>query len=459
MTQEKSQTMNPNLGEDENEAATEPGPSYMTPPAPNIIVDGVCSACQYGILEEDKKNSFSVECFSCKNLFHAVNCSQDAYCVSSRTSFVSHLRPALENTGNFESRFGKFFFMCDSCCFDYEKKKTLTQDKKVDLIDAKMENMRSELHQEIADLKTMIQSLSNVATQAKSTASSSSTQLQNSVWGDSERTNKLFDQKVLVIKKSEISGKQLDSEILRSACVKNRIQVRKTFSAGEDKVGIVVNSKDNANKLVEELKKSAPDHKIDHLSTKSPTINIIGVPPVITKEDLKKELLLQNPELEQLHTNPSNSDDGKFVIVNISALKSNSSVGRATVGVSNRIREYFESRNDRLYLGNGTCKIYDSFHVKRCFNCQKFGHISDKCTHQVSCGHCAGSHQTKDCDKKESPPVCTNCKTSSEKVHNDNCQHVTSSLDCPILKIEQSKLKNSIPFYQRKKLVSSKSTQ
>ena len=71
------------------------------------------------------------------------------------------------------------------------------------------------------------------------------------MWGDSEKTKQLFDQKVLVIKKSEISGKQLDSEILRSACVKNRIQVRKTFSAGEDKVGIAVNFKDNANKLVE----------------------------------------------------------------------------------------------------------------------------------------------------------------------------------------------------------------
>ena len=31
MMQEKSKTMNPKLGEEEDEAATKPGPSYMAP--------------------------------------------------------------------------------------------------------------------------------------------------------------------------------------------------------------------------------------------------------------------------------------------------------------------------------------------------------------------------------------------------------------------------------------------
>ena len=316
--------------------------------------------------------------------------------------------------------------------------------------------MRTKLHQEMTDLKNMIHALSN------NSSTSESAPIRNpetgSAWSDTERTNQLFDQKVIVVKKSDQSGKQIDTEVLRSTCVKNRIQVKKTFSAGEDKVGIIVNSEDAANTLINELKKSAPDHKIDSLSKKTPTINIIGIPPSISKEDLKNELLLQNPVLEKLHTSPLTGDDGKFVIINISELKSNANVGRATVGVSNRIREFLEKQNDRLFLGNGTCKIYDSFHVKRCYNCQKFGHISDKCTHPIRCGHCSGTHQTKDCNAKDGPTCCANCKDSSDKAHNDNCQHSASALECPVLKIEQNKLKHSIPFYQRKRLVTLKST-
>ena len=109
--------------------------------------------------------------------------------------------------------------------------------------------------------------------------------------------------------------------------------------------------------------------------------------------------------------------------------------------------------NDRICLGNGTCKVYDNFHVKRCFKCQKFGHLSERCEHVSTCGYCAGHHETRDCTKKNSAvqadACCSNCKNSPSKNHQDNCNHPAYSINCPVLKSEQDKLKRSIPFYQR----------
>ena len=49
---------------------------------------------------------------------------------------------------------------------------------------------------------------------------------------------------------------------------------------------------------------------------------------------------------------------------------------QANVRVSNNIRKFIENNDDRVYVGFGErCKVYDHFHVKRCNNCQKYGHF------------------------------------------------------------------------------------
>ena len=274
-------------------------------------------------------------------------------------------------------------------------------------------------------------------------------------WSDSIKTNSLFSKKVLVVKKSENSGLSIDSSVLRKTCVDNGIQVSKSFSTSKDEIGLVVNSDQAAKTLMDKLKISAPDHNVHDLPSKTPTINIVGVPNGISKEDLQHEIFQQNPIIRKLHSDFSGQGEGKFNILSISKLKNNQEISRATIGVSNTIRDYIANgSNDRLYLGNGTCKVYDSFHVKRCFNCQKFGHISEKCDHPFACGYCAGPHETRNCQLKNSPSqadvCCTNCKNSSVTEQHDNCKHPAYSMDCPIFKSEQTKMKRSIPFYQKK---------
>ena len=273
-------------------------------------------------------------------------------------------------------------------------------------------------------------------------------------WSDPNYTQSLFKEKVLVIKKSE-TGRSLDSALLRKTCVDNGIQVNKSFATSRNETAIVVNSEKAAKILIEKLKITAPDHKVSDLPPKTPTITLVGIPNDIGKDDLKYEIFQQNPIIKKLNNDFSDENEGKFSILSISKLKHNNNLSKAIIGISNTIRDYIANGcNDRLYLGNGTCKVYDSFHVKRCFKCQCYGHISEGCSKEIACGYCAEPHETRNCEIKDSLSLsgscCTNCKNSEISEHRDNCIHPAYSVSCPMFKAEQVKLKQSIPFYRKK---------
>lgn len=46
--------------------------------------------------------------------------------------------------------------------------------------------------------------------------------------------------------------------------------------------------------------------------------------------------------------------------------------------------------------------------VRRCYRCQRYGHIAGFCKAGPSCGHCAGDHESFNCDTG-GPKKCTNC--------------------------------------------------
>ena len=97
----------------------------------------------------------------------------------------------------------------------------------------------------------------------------------------------------------------IDSAVLRKTCVENEIQVSQSFATSKDEIGLVVNSDSAAKIVVDKLKISAPEHKVQDLPTKTHTINVVGVPSEITKENLRHEILQQNPVIKKIHTDLS----------------------------------------------------------------------------------------------------------------------------------------------------------
>ena len=80
----------------------------------------------------------------------------------------------------------------------------------------------------------------------------------------------------------------------------------------------------------------------------------------------------------------------------------------------------------------------------RCFRCQKFGHVRDRCPGEEVCGTCAQPPHQGPCSD---PASCVNCKG----------QHPSSSRQCPTWKTEEAvqrvKTEKRIPFFEARKLV------
>ena len=57
--------------------------------------------------------------------------------------------------------------------------------------------------------------------------------------------------------------------------------------------------------------------------------------------------------------------------------------------------------------------------LTQCYNCQMYGHGSNRCMVKTFCAQCAGNHKTSDC--KETVVKCANCKGP----------HKAMSLECP----------------------------
>lgn len=94
----------------------------------------------------------------------------------------------------------------------------------------------------------------------------------------------------------------------------------------------------------------------------------------------------------------------------------------------------------RVMIGWGTCVVYESFDVTRCFKCCGYHHVAKNCNASITCSKCGSDHDYKDC--KSETFKCVNCFKASKSVKVDiKTDHSALSLDCPfyLRKIELEK--------------------
>lgn len=98
-----------------------------------------------------------------------------------------------------------------------------------------------------------------------------------------------------------------------------------------------------------------------------------------------------------------------------------------------------------INLGWKRCEIVKHTHITRCFKCNGFSHISTNCTGRLSCGRCAGSHKTSECNSTRYE--CVNCKLVCSKysLKLDYNHHAWSS-DCITLQRKLQKFSNNLQY-------------
>ena len=407
--------------------------------AKNIISKGICSACNSEKLDI---KVVGIQCWWCKLHFHGTGCVDECN-VSGNSDFTKQLRPAVTNDGKFDGRFGRFLFVCDYCMTCKEKEAAQVNTDRVDLLEKKFDTMQNELRNEILEFKNLLTQQSS--TTVVNTNPSSNAKL--SPWNDTQKVNRL--KQMLVIKKTS-DGTPICVDELEKICVDNKISVHKTTTLEKSKdTSVLLNSRKDVDVLMEKIGEKMPGHVVEMKQALKPTISIVGLNKGYTQEDLLGMIKNQNCGISTLMNDKSANIDDKYIdIINVSEIKSyqgtSNKLCKAVVRVSNLIRSIIANQGNRVFVGNGTCKVYDSFYVMRCFNCQQFGCHSNKCEKDPVCGFCAEGHQTQHCTTKDSNnPTCINCKQEGK----DHC-HAAWSIECPILKSKQTILKKKIPFYQ-----------
>ena len=169
------------------------------------------------------------------------------------------------------------------------------------------------------------------------------------------------------------------------------------------------------------------------------SITIVGLPKEYKKEEIINMLIMQNSYIKNFAD--SNNLDEHFNVHAVSPCKNNPTRYQVFASVSLILREGFKENKDKVTCGLISCKIYDRYHVTRCYNCQKFNHHAADCPTKTvpNCGKCSGYHPTKDCVEIHQHK-CINCIRN--KV--DDTFHTTNSYKCPSLIKEQELLKKKI---------------
>ena len=377
-----------------------------------INSSGECNTCKDKVKESD-----ILKCYDCKSTYHVICGEVTPF---GNKTFV----------GTFKKlKVDNYLFVCDICLTQRENNEASTLKDQIEALTAKVDTLVSDF-QEIKNEKTQL-GRSDLPEKGK--------------WSDKTSVKRMTSS--LCIKSN---GAEVNLAKMQELAKTNSIQVTKTTIKENGDVYVDLPSEENRVKLAPLLNDQAfATNSVIELKTKLPTISILDVKEFSTKESFVEKVKQQNPVIKELIEGGS-----EFSIVyskNIGDSPDRSSNKHyqviARVGVD--IRKAIKANRDRIFADLTSYRIVDRFYIKRCNNCQQFGHYEKDCKNPVCCGFCCSTdHKSKDCPKvnnESKEHKCINCQRKEK----DGNGHSAMWYKCPTYVEMQSKLKKTIPYYQK----------
>ena len=109
------------------------------------------------------------------------------------------------------------------------------------------------------------------------------------------------DLNMLWLSKKTDNGANVDPKKLEKILIDNSISVRKTFELPKSTdMGLVVNSKEHEDLLIEKLGDALPEHKTSVVSNRILTITIVGLERNFSNEEITTMIVNQNPGISAI---------------------------------------------------------------------------------------------------------------------------------------------------------------
>lgn len=222
---------------------------------------------------------------------------------------------------------------------------------------------------------------------------------------------------------------QIESKV-RECCnpIVDQIKLCKKTSTG--KVVLKCNNSDALAKVRQKLSTKLGDAvKIDKPKTVSPMVKIVGVRDFVNNEELTQWIRKQNDDRV--------SENALFEIINVKKFNET-----ATVIAKVDYETFKKLMSKKKILCYWTyCPVYEHVNVKRCFKCNKFGHVANDCeSENECCPKCAGNHKVNDC--RSDIVMCPNCfRVNAEKKLNLKTDHCAWSSECEVLQRRVNQMK------------------
>lgn len=366
-----------------------------------------------------------VQCILCKGLVHAVcESCENGEKIGTQTLIKCFQAPSTKRN---------FLFFCDVCLTNFERSLIETQEEKI-----------ANLQRNFLGMETKLNSIIEMLAKEKETVPEQTEKVSRemNIWADVERMANVkapAPTAVLVVKKvtDEVKRKE-NQKLVEEAIMENNVSVVESYQNKSGDLMVVCESVDSRNQL-KEIVTNKGDIVVNAPRETRHQVTIVGLPNQYVKEEVVEIMVKQNRFIRDFAQ--KNKIDDHIRIHIIKPLKNNETCFQAFCDISTVLREGFHHFNNKITIGLTTCKVYDRYNIKRCYNCQKFGHYAKDCpTNDVPvCGKCSEEgHNTRDCQEEENK--CINCvREGCTEFH-----HSTSSPQCPALIKEQDLLKKKL---------------